>query len=188
MPSERFADAMSLCNSQGSKERSLVLHLKLTTFAGEEIQLAIDLQEYDRLNEFEDAVLNQLPCLGDSSTFGCELQFVHKDTLPFVLCIYKTLTDNHVEAVIVTQSVPNGVDQHFVEQKPFESHPALLIGYCLKPFRSTRKCGTFRLKQESALWVRLLGGAASDCRWSTCRTQSSAYSMERFADVTCSVL
>ena len=72
------------------------------------------MQEYDRLHEFEDAVLNQLPCLGDSSTFGCELQFVHKDTLPFVLCIYKTLTDNHVEAVIVTQSVPNGVDQHFV--------------------------------------------------------------------------
>ena len=44
-----IADAMSLRSSQGSEERSLVLHLLLTTFAGEEIQLAIDLQEYDRL-------------------------------------------------------------------------------------------------------------------------------------------
>ena len=73
-------DAMSLCSSQGSEERSLVLHLMLTTFAGEEIQLTIELQEFDRLNEFENAVLEQLPSLGESSTFGCELQFVHKDT------------------------------------------------------------------------------------------------------------
>ena len=47
----------------------------LTTFAGEEIQLAIDLQEYDRFHELENAVLQQLPYLG-----GCELQFVNKDT------------------------------------------------------------------------------------------------------------
>ena len=72
--------AMSLCSSQGGEERSLVLHLSLTTFAGEEIQLTIELQEFDRLNEFENAVLEQLPYLGESSTFGCELQFVHKDT------------------------------------------------------------------------------------------------------------
>ena len=58
----------------------LALHLMLTTFAGEEIQLTIELQEFDRLNEFENAVLEQLPYLGESSTFGCELQFVHKDT------------------------------------------------------------------------------------------------------------
>ena len=80
LPSAMLADAVSLCSSQGSEERSLVLPLTLTTFAGEEIQLAIDLQEYDRLHEFENAVLKQLPCLGDSSTFGCKLQFVHKDT------------------------------------------------------------------------------------------------------------
>ena len=67
---------------QFARERGKVtgIHLTLTTFAGEEIQIAIDLQEYDRLNEFENAVLDQLPYLGESSTFGCELQFVHKDT------------------------------------------------------------------------------------------------------------
>ena len=31
--------------------------------------ITIDLQEYDRLTEFENAVLNQLPYLEDSSTF-----------------------------------------------------------------------------------------------------------------------
>ena len=46
---------------------SLVLHL----IAGEEIQLTIELQEFDRLNEFENAVLEQLPYIGESSTFGC---------------------------------------------------------------------------------------------------------------------
>ena len=65
------ADAMSLCSSQGSEERSVAIHLMLTTFAGKEIQLSIDLQEYDRLNEFENAVLNQLPYLGDNS--ACSL-------------------------------------------------------------------------------------------------------------------
>ena len=34
------------------------------------------------------------------------------------------------------------------------------------------------------LWVRLLGEAVSDCRWFTCQTQSSAYSMVRFVDAT----
>ena len=81
-----------------------MLHLMLTTFAGEEIQLAIDLQEYDRLNEFENAVLNQLPYLGDSSTFGCELQFVHKDTHKVLADpIWNTLRDNHCFNVIARQ-------------------------------------------------------------------------------------
>ena len=31
----------------------MVLHLILTTLAGEEIQLTLELQEYDRLHEFE---------------------------------------------------------------------------------------------------------------------------------------
>ena len=65
---------------QAAGDRELELGAMLTTFAGEEIQLTIELQEYDRLNEFENAVLEQLPYLGESSTFGCELQFVHKDT------------------------------------------------------------------------------------------------------------
>ena len=52
------------------------LHLILTTLAEEETQLRIDLQEYDRFHEFENAVLEQLPKIGESSTFGCELDFV----------------------------------------------------------------------------------------------------------------
>ena len=72
------ADAMSLRSSQGSEERSVAIHLMLATFAGQEFRLSIDLQEYDRLNDSENAVLNQLPYIGDNSTFGCELQFVHK--------------------------------------------------------------------------------------------------------------
>ena len=66
---------MPRCGLQGSEERSSALALTLTTLAGEEIQLAIDPQEYDRLHDFENAVLEQLPYLGNSSTFGCELQF-----------------------------------------------------------------------------------------------------------------
>ena len=76
----------------------------LTTFAGEEIQLAIDLQEYDRLNEFENAALDQVPYLGESSTFGCELQLVHKDTHKVLVDpIWNTLRDNNCFNVIVRQ-------------------------------------------------------------------------------------
>ena len=71
---------MPRCGLKGSEERSSTPALTLTTLAGEEIQLAIDPQEYDRLHDFENAVLEQLPYLGNSSTFGCELQFVLKDT------------------------------------------------------------------------------------------------------------
>ena len=46
------------------------------TLAGEETQLTIELQEFDRLHEFENAVLEQLPKIGESSTFGCELDFL----------------------------------------------------------------------------------------------------------------
>ena len=58
----------------------MVLHLILTTLAGEETQLTIELQEFDRLHEFENAVLEQLPKIGESSTFGCELDFVCRDS------------------------------------------------------------------------------------------------------------
>ena len=54
--------------------------LTLTILAGEDIHIAIDPHEHDRLHGFENAVLEQLPYLGSNSTFGCELQFVHKDT------------------------------------------------------------------------------------------------------------
>ena len=53
----------------------MVIHLILTTLAGEEVQLTIDLQEYDALQEFENAVLEQLP-EHKQHFFRCELDFV----------------------------------------------------------------------------------------------------------------
>ena len=50
----------------------------LTTLAGEDIQAVIDFQEFDPLDEFETAVLKQLPTIG--SSFGSELAFVHEGT------------------------------------------------------------------------------------------------------------
>ena len=47
-----------------SAERSIVLHLILVTLAGDEIQLPIELQEFDRFNDFENAVLENLPLIG----------------------------------------------------------------------------------------------------------------------------
>ena len=73
-------DTWSQTSSLVSNERQLVLQLLLTTLSGEEIQIVIDLQEFDRLDEFETAVLEQLPTIGGRSTFGSELAFVHKDT------------------------------------------------------------------------------------------------------------
>ena len=81
-----------------------VLHLILTTFAGEEIQLAIELEEFDRLNESENAVLENLPYIGECSTFGCELDFVHKDTQKILADpFWDTLRDNNCFNLIVRQ-------------------------------------------------------------------------------------
>ena len=52
----------------------------MTTLAGEETQLTVDLQEHNDLQEFENAVLEQLPELGTSSTFCCELDFVCRNS------------------------------------------------------------------------------------------------------------
>ena len=71
-------DAWSQTSSLASNERSIVV--QLTTLSGEEVQVVIDLQEFDRLDEFETAVLEQLPTIGGHSTFGSELVFVSKDT------------------------------------------------------------------------------------------------------------
>ena len=98
-------DIMSLCSSPGSEERSLVIHLILITLAGEEIQLTVGLQEFDRLNEFENAVLQQLPYIGERCTFGCELDFIHKDTRKrLVDPIWDTLRDNNCFNLVVRQS------------------------------------------------------------------------------------
>ena len=47
---------ISVSRSQWGQER-LVIHLILTTLSGEEAQLTVELQEFDRLQEFESAVL-----------------------------------------------------------------------------------------------------------------------------------
>ena len=79
----------------------MVLHLILTTLAGEETQLTIELQEFDRLQEFESAVLEQLPEIGESSTFGCELDFVcHDSQEKLVDPIWHTLRDSNCFTVI----------------------------------------------------------------------------------------
>ena len=54
--------------------------LTLITLAGEELPIVVDLNARARLQGFENAVLTELPYLGSNSTFGCELQFVQKDT------------------------------------------------------------------------------------------------------------
>ena len=67
-------------STPASVERSITFQLNLVTLAGEEIQMPIELQEFDRLCEFENVVLEGLPMIGKSSTFGCELEFVNLST------------------------------------------------------------------------------------------------------------
>ena len=94
-------DQITVNSSQWSSERSLVLHLILTTLAGEEIQLTLELQEHDRLYEFENAVMAQLPKLGGSSAFGCSLSFVCRDTQEKLMDpIWRTLRDHNSFTVI----------------------------------------------------------------------------------------
>ena len=95
------AESGSMTSSPWSDERSMVLHLILTTLAGEETQLTIELQEFDRLQKFESAVLEQLPQIGESSTFGCELDFVCRDSQQKLADpIWHTLRDSNCFTVI----------------------------------------------------------------------------------------
>ena len=71
-----FGELSSQDSTPASAERSVVFHLILVTLAGDEIQLPIELQEFDRLSEFENALIESLPLIGKRSTFGCELSFV----------------------------------------------------------------------------------------------------------------
>ena len=89
-----IADHISVSTSQWSEERALTVHLVLTTLAGDEAQLTIEIQEFDRLQEFENAVVEQLPVTGESSTFGCELSFVCRNSQQkLVDPIWHTLRD-----------------------------------------------------------------------------------------------
>ena len=56
-------------------------YLQLTSLSGEDFQITID-QEFDRFNEFETAVLEQLSTIGGTSTFGCELTFARHRAAP----------------------------------------------------------------------------------------------------------
>ena len=83
---------------------AMVLQLTLTTLAGEEVQVVIDLQEFDRLDEFETAVLEQLPTIRGHSTFGSELAFVNKDTGAILANpIWDTLRDCNCFNLVVRQ-------------------------------------------------------------------------------------
>ena len=58
-------DIESQTSSLVSNERQLVVHLLLiATLAGDEHQVVVDLQEFDRLDKFKTAVLEQLPIIG----------------------------------------------------------------------------------------------------------------------------
>ena len=74
----------SQASTPARAEQSATYQLTLVSLAGEEIQLPIELQEFDRLCDFENAVLECLPTTGMISTFGRELEFVslrHKQFL-----------------------------------------------------------------------------------------------------------
>ena len=72
----------------------MIIHLISTTLAGEEAQLTMELQEFDRLQEFESAVLEQLPEIGESRAFGGELDFFCRNSQQkLVDPIWHTLRD-----------------------------------------------------------------------------------------------
>ena len=98
-------DTWSQTSSLASKERTLVLHLVLTTLAGEEIQEVIDPQEFDRLDAFETAVLEKLPFVGGHSTFGRELVFVNKDTGAIWLTPYGILSERATASTLLSARV-----------------------------------------------------------------------------------
>ena len=128
-------------------------------------------------------MLAQLPHLGESSTLGSELQFVHKDTRKVLVDpIWNTLGDNNCFNVIVRQCFVEA------EHKGQLGSEAKAIRV---PSRTTDRilpqAFSYYMEarnQESVLWARLLGGAVNDYKWSTCPAQLSAYSMECSADVT----
>ena len=98
-----IADHISVSTSQWSEERALTMHLVLTTLAGDEAQPTIEIKEFDRLHEFEDAVMEQLPVKGESSTFGCELRFVCRNSQQkLVDPIWHTLRDCNCFTVVVS--------------------------------------------------------------------------------------
>ena len=68
-----IAEHASVTSSQWSEERAMIFHLILTTLAGEEIQLALELNELSRLDEFEDEAIQQLQSLGGAAPLAAHL-------------------------------------------------------------------------------------------------------------------
>ena len=70
----------------------------------DEIQLPIELQEFDRLSEFENAVIESLPLIGKHSTFGCELEFVSMSAQGILADpIWDTLQECNCFSLVVRQ-------------------------------------------------------------------------------------
>ena len=88
-------------------------HLQSLTAPPSSLTYYADSCFYLNMSDFrvERKGLWQYPISGagwDSNGFCSSLE------MPFVYRVHKTLTSNHVEAVIVAQGVPNGVSRHFV--------------------------------------------------------------------------
>ena len=60
----------SQASTPARAEQSTTFQLMLVTLAGEEIQLSIELQKFDRLCEFENAVLECLETIGRLALSG----------------------------------------------------------------------------------------------------------------------
>ena len=98
-----LADYMSVSTSQWSEERSMVIHLILTTLAGKEAQLQLNSKNMTVFRNLKNAVLEQLPELGTSSTFCCELDFVCCNSQQkLVDPIWQTLRDCNCFAAVVS--------------------------------------------------------------------------------------
>ena len=66
--------------------------------------MPIELQEFDRFCEFENVVLESLPLIGKSSTFGCELEFVNLSTQTILADpIWGTLQECNSFSLVVRQ-------------------------------------------------------------------------------------
>ena len=108
-----IGDISSQGSSLVSEERSLVLHLILTTFAGEEIQLSIELQELDRLNEFENAVLENLAFLVSAMS-------IHESLLLFPTDLYIPWPPRLHDDAICQPRLPLTAYQTYRELRQFD--------------------------------------------------------------------
>ena len=67
---------------------------------GEDFQITVE-KEFNRFDEFETAVLEQLPTIGGTSAFGCELTFVRQDTGQLLSSpVWDTLRDCNFQIVV----------------------------------------------------------------------------------------